>query len=59
MIVDGKTFTNSLPFVSEYVHVKRPTSDFVVVSGFGFRVAWNGISTVYITLEPFFINKVL
>lgn len=56
--MDGNSFTNSLPFVSEHVHVKKPTSQFVVVSGFGFRIEWNGKSTVYITLEPVFLNKV-
>lgn len=56
--IDDQIVTATLPFVSEHTHVKKATSEFIAVSGFGFHVLWNGVSTLYITLEPFFINKV-
>ncbi|XP_067931666.1 mucin-2-like [Watersipora subatra] len=56
--INHQTFTTKLPFVSPFVHVKRPTSDYMVVSGFGFHIEWDGLSRLYITLSPFFMNKV-
>ena len=56
--VDDQIVSDTLPYVSQHVHVKKATSEFIAVSGFGFHILWNGVSTLYITLEPFFINKV-
>lgn len=58
MLVNDESYANKLPFVSEHVHVKRATTPFIAVTGFGFHILWDGISTAYITLEPFFMNKV-
>lgn len=56
--VNGDEYTNILPYVSEHVHVKKATSEFVAVTGFGFHILYDGAETVYITLEPFFMHKV-
>jgi len=56
--IDDESFTDILPYISGHVHVKRATSQFVAVTGFGFYILWDGVSTLYITLDPFFVNKV-
>jgi len=46
------------PLVNDVIYVKKVTSLFVVIAGFGFSVLFNHHGQVYVTLDPFFMNRV-
>ena len=61
-VINTKHFTasslESSPFHNEHIYVKRVTSLFLLVRGFGFRVLFDPNGRIYITLDPFYMNKV-
>ena len=47
------------PFRSKFLTVKRVSTGFVMVNGFGFQLLYGGITgKIEITLDPFYSNKV-
>ncbi len=46
------------PFENQFVSVRRATSKFQILEIFGMRVKWDGVDRLYITLAPYYINKV-
>lgn len=46
------------PYFSERVFVKQATSLFMMVRGFGFQLLYDRNGRIYLTLEPYYINKV-
>ena len=46
------------PFVNDFIYIKKTTTLFVSISGFGFNVLFNPHGQVYVTLDPFFMSKV-
>jgi len=57
-MIDGLPYSDRLPYISRDIHVKHATSQFIAVTGFGFHILWDGMTTAYITLDPVFMNKV-
>jgi hypothetical protein len=46
------------PFSNEFMYVKKLTSLFVMIRGFGFKVLYSGNGRIYVTLDPYFMKKV-
>ncbi|XP_072039470.1 SCO-spondin-like [Amphiura filiformis] len=47
-----------IPFENYFVSIRRATSTFIIVESFGLRVKWDGMDRLYITLTPFYMDKV-
>ena len=46
------------PFANRYLYVKRVTSLFMMIQGFGFRILYDRLGKILISLDPFYANNV-
>lgn len=54
--LNGETL--QLPFSNDQFYVKKVTSLFKLIRGFGFYIMYDGDQRIYLNLGPFYMNKV-
>lgn len=58
-LIKGTTYNLAqYPFHSKFLYVKKATSLFVIIRGFGFKILYSPLGRLYLKFDPFYKNKV-